>query len=150
MNTTPLLWVLALTAGALIPVQAAANAALSQAIRGKVAFAALILFGVAGGAVLVANLVMGVRPPPASELRAAPAWGYAGGLIVATYVLTITFLVPRLGVGSAIALIVTGQIVGAVLIDHFGLLRAPTVPVTPARLAGAVLMVAGVFLALRR
>ncbi len=72
------------------------------------------------------------------------------GLIVALYVLTITFLAPRLGVGTAVALIVTGQVLDALLIDHFGLLRSLTFPLTAARLAGAVLMIAGVFLALRR
>src|SRR6478752_1067358 len=94
----PLLWALALAAGALIPVQAAANAALARAVGGRADWAGL---------------------------PAAPPWAYAGGLVVAAYVLTITFLVPRLGVGAAVALIVTGQIVGALAVDHFGLLRAP-------------------------
>jgi transporter family-2 protein len=84
------------------------------------------------------------------ELRGAPTWSYVGGFIVAAYVLTITFLVPRLGVGAAIALVVTGQIAAALLIDQFGLFRALTVPLTPVRLLGGVLMVAGVSLALRR
>jgi transporter family-2 protein len=83
-------------------------------------------------------------------LPGAPPWAFAGGLIVAAYVLTITFLVPRLGVGAAVTLIVTGQVLGALAVDHFGLLRAPVFPVTPARAAGAALVAAGAFLALRR
>ena len=67
---------------------------------------------------------------------------------MAFYVFTITFLAPRLGVGTAIALIVAGQVVAALTIDHFGLLRSLTFPLTPARLVGAALMVVGVFLAL--
>jgi len=65
-------------------------------------------------------------------------------------VFTITFLSPRLGVGTAIALIVTGQIFAALTIDHFGLMRSIVVSLTPTRLAGAALMIAGAFLALRR
>jgi transporter family-2 protein len=53
-------------------------------------------------------------------------------------------------VGTAIALIVTGQIAAALAIDHFGLLRSLTFPLTMSRVAGAVLMVVGAFLALRR
>ena len=150
MRTTLLLCLLAVGAGALIPVQAAANAALSKSIEGNVAFAALTLFVVAGATALLAVVLLGARIPPVGTLRAAPAWTYVGGLIVAAYVLTITFLVPRLGVGTAISFIVTGQIAAALVIDHFGLLRSLTVPLTPVRVLGAALMVAGVFLALRR
>jgi transporter family-2 protein len=149
MTTTLLLWLLALVAGALIPVQAAANAALSKSIHGNVPFAALTLFVVAGATTLAAVLLSGGRFPSVEELRAAPAWSYVGGLIVAFYVLTITFLVPRLGVGAAIVLIVTGQIAAALLIDQFGLFRSLAVPLTPVRFLGGVLMVTGVILALR-
>lgn len=135
---------------ALIPVQAAANAALSTSIRGNVPFAALTLFVVAGAASAGAVLLTGLEIPAAASLRAVPWWGYIGGLVVAFYVFTITFLTPRLGVGTAISLIVTGQVVAALTIDHFGLLRSLTFPLTPARLAGGILMVVGVFLALRR
>ena len=150
MRATFLLWLLALVAGALIPVQAAANAALSRSIQGNVPFAALSLFLVAGAASVLAVVLAGAHLPTVASLRAAPWWSYVGGLIVAFYVFTITFLAPRLGVGVAISLIVTGQIVAALTIDHFGLLRSPTFPLTPTRLVGAALMAVGVFLALRR
>jgi transporter family-2 protein len=45
---------------------------------------------------------------------------------------------------------VTGQIFAALTIDHFGLMRSIVVSLTPTRLAGAALMIAGAFLALRR
>jgi bacterial/archaeal transporter family-2 protein len=150
MKTTSLLWLLAFVAGALIPVQAAANAALSKSIQGNVPFAALTLFVVAGVATAVGAVLAGGQIPSAAALRAAPWWSYIGGLIVAFYVFTITFLAPRLGVGTAIALIVIGQVVAALTIDHFGLLRSLTFPLTPGRMVGAVLMAVGVFLALRR
>jgi bacterial/archaeal transporter family-2 protein len=150
VKTTSVLWLLALVAGALIPVQAAANAALSKSIRGNVPFAALTLFVVAGVATVLALLVARAPTPTVDSLRAAPWWSYLGGLIVAFYVFSITFLAPRIGVGTAISLIVTGQILAALAIDHFGLLRSLTFPLTPVRLLGAVLMGIGVFLALRR
>ena len=150
MKTISLLWLLAFVAGALIPVQAAANAALSKSIHGNVPFAALTLFAVAGAASAVVVLLARGQVPPAAALSAAPWWSYLGGVIVAFYVFTITFLAPRLGVGTAISLIVTGQIVAALTIDHLGLLRSPMFPLTPVRAIGAGLMAIGVFLALRR
>jgi transporter family-2 protein len=53
-------------------------------------------------------------------------------------------------VGTAIALIVTGQVLAAITIDHFGLMRSTVVPLSPVRIVGAALIMAGAFLALRR
>ena len=150
MKNAPFLWLLALGAGALIPVQAAANAALSRSIGNNVPFAALTLFAVAVSVTAIGVAVTGAGIPALPALGHAPWWSFIGGLIVAFYVFSITFLAPRLGVGSAIALVVTGQVAAALAIDHYGLMRSLTFPLTPARLLGAVLMVAGVFLALRR
>ncbi len=150
MKTTSALWVLALAAGALIPVQAAANAALSRSLHDNVPFSALTLFAVAGLVTAIGVLAAATPVPTPTQLGAAPWWSFAGGLIVAFYVFSITFLAPRLGVGTAIALVVTGQVMAALTIDHFGLMRSLTFPLTPVRALGAVLMVIGVFLALRR
>jgi len=141
---------LALVAGALIPVQAAANAALSKSLAGGVVASALTLFAVAGTVVLAAVAITRTPLPSWNELRAAPVWSFVGGAIVAIYVLTITFLAPRIGVGTAIGFIVTGQILAALTIDHFGLMRSLQVPITAGRAFGGMLMIAGAFLALRR
>ena len=150
MSGTVLLWLMAVISGALIPVQAASNAALARVIGGNVPFAALTLFITAALATGVVVLASGRGVPDVATLKEAPWWSYSGGLIVAFYVFTITFLSPRLGVGNAIALIVAGQVFSALTIDHFGLMRSLTFALTPARVLGALLMVAGVFLALRR
>lgn len=150
MPTTVLLALLALASGALIPVQAASNAALARVVQDNVPFAATTLFLVAFAVSAAALFVSGQGLPATSELGQAPWWSYAGGPIVAFYVLTITFLAPRLGVGNAIALIVTGQVLAALAIDHFGLLRSLVFPLTLTRLLGGALMIIGVFLALRR
>jgi bacterial/archaeal transporter family-2 protein len=150
MKAIPLLWLLALVSGAFIPVQAAANAALSRVIHGNVPFAAMTLFVIAALVTAIAVLATGITVPTAVQLREAPWWSYSGGLIVAFYVFNITFLAPRLGVGTAIALVVTGQVLSALAIDHFGLFRSAHLPLTPVRVFGGVLMIIGVVLALRK
>jgi transporter family-2 protein len=150
MKATVLLWLMGVASGALIPVQAASNAALSRTIGDNVPFVAFALFLVAAAAAGIAVLGGGRALPAAGELAAAPWWSYSGGFIVAFYVFTITFLSPRLGVGTAIALVVAGQVMSALAIDHFGLMRSLTFALTPTRLLGAALMIVGVFLALRR
>ncbi|MGH7976605.1 MAG: DMT family transporter [Limisphaerales bacterium] len=150
MNAILLFGLLALLAGALIPVQAAANAALSKSLQGNVAVSAVILFVVAGVIACAAVLLSGAKIPSLKQFAAAPTWSYIGGVIVAIYVLTITFLVPRIGVGPAISLIVTGQIMAALIIDQFGLLGALQFSLTTGRIIGAILMITGVFLTTRR
>src|SRR5438270_2002144 len=119
MKATLALCALTLFSGALIPVQAAANAALSRSLGG-IPYAALSLFLLAAIVTGAGILISGSGAPSVSALRAAPWWGYAGGFIITFYIFTITFVAPRLGVGTAIALIVTGQIIAALAIDHFG------------------------------
>ena len=143
-----LLGALAVIVGALIPVQAATNAAMSRVI-GSVAITSLALFAI--GFVVVAGWAIIARAPlPSLEtLGRVPAYGYVGGFIVAGYVISITSLAPRLGVGNAICLVVTGQIVAAVIIDHIGAFGAIVQPVTMGRAIGVVLMIIGVILAKR-
>ena len=149
MKAWLLLPCLALCAGALIPVQAAANASLSRALD-SVVYSALLLF-VVGLAFTSSFIVINRVPVPSlAALTSAPAYSYIGGLIVATYVLSITYLAPRMGVGNAICFIVTGQILVAVLIDHLGLLGSNVSTLTLRRLAGVGLMIAGLFLARSR
>jgi len=139
---------LALVVGALIPVQAATNAAMSRAL-GSFSFASLVLFAV--GFAFVSAWVFITRPefPPFAAYRTAPIYGYLGGVIVGSYVLAITFLAPRLGVGNAICFIVTGQILAAVVIDHFGLFGSLVQAFSWQRALGVLLMIAGLFLAKR-
>lgn len=120
MTGGPLVYIaLALGCGALIAVQAATNVSLIKSV-GSVPYAAAVLFGV-GFAVLLIVAAASGTPPGKGAWASAPVWSYGGGVIVALYLLSITFLVPKIGVGPAIILIVVGQILGATLIDAFGL-----------------------------
>jgi bacterial/archaeal transporter family-2 protein len=143
-----LLGALAVIVGALIPVQAATNAAMSRAI-GSVVITSLALFAIGFVVVAAWAIVIRVPLPSLEALRHVPAYGWLGGFIVASYVIAITFLAPRLGVGNAIRLVVTGQIVAAVIIDHVGAFGAVVQRLTMARAMGVVLMIIGVILARR-
>lgn len=146
MKVWLLLPFMALCAGALTPVQAAANATLSKSI-GSVVYSAALLFMV--GLVFISSYILVNREPLPSltNFMSAPAYSYVGGVIVATYVLSITFLAPRMGIGNAICFIVTGQILVAVLIDHFGWLGATQTSLSISRGIGVTLMIVGLFLA---
>ena len=134
-------------AGVGIPVLAALNASLGARL-GAPATAAAVLFVVAfSAALLTAALTGGVRALPA--LPAQPKHLYLAGLLVAFYVLSVTWIAPRFGVGNAVFFVLLGQLVAAAAIDHFGLFGARLSPLTLNRAAGIALMALGVLLTQR-
>ena len=133
-------------AGLGIPLLAALNAALGQRI-GAPAAAAAILFAVAFGCALAAALLTVPRPWP--TLTGHPWHLYLGGTLVAFYVLSVTWIAPRFGVGNAIFCVLLGQLVSSALIDHFGLFGATAVPLSTGRTVGLLTMAAGVVLTLK-
>jgi transporter family-2 protein len=131
-------------AGIGIPLLAALNANLGARI-GSPAAAAAILFVVAFVAASIATLVSG----GGKALMLAPAQPkhlFLGGLMVAFYVLSITAIAPKFGVGNAVFFVLLGQLVAAAAIDHFGLFGAQTSPLTLTRASGIALMAMGVLL----
>src|SRR5215467_14278486 len=140
---------LALFTGALIPIQAATNAAFSKSI-GTPLITGLMVFIVGLVGMFLFILLSRTAFPPRQQLISAPLYGYLGGIIVAAYVVMITILVPKIGVGTAIGLIVTGQIICAVMIDHFGLFNTVVRTVSPTRIAGMLLMIGGVYLVMKK
>ncbi len=133
-----------LAAGIGIPVLAALNARLGTNI-GSPAAAALILFLVAVTATAVTMGVTGGTGALA-ELAHQPRHLFLAGLLVAFYVLSITWIAPVFGVGNAVFFVLLGQLVSAAAIDHFGLFGAQATALTPMRLAGILVMAGGVAL----
>ena len=140
---------LALITGALIPIQAATNAAFSKSI-GNPLVTGLMVFIVGLVVMILIILISGTTFPTRQQIMSTSLYSYLGGIIVATYVVMITILTPRLGVGTAIGLIVTGQIICAVTIDHFGLFNVAVHSISITRLAGVLLMIAGIYLVMKK
>lgn len=141
--------VLGLLAGAVLPVQGAINAQLRADLQAPIAVAAFsfLLATLAMGVVLVLVVRVGRVPrPQLAGLRTVPWWGWLGGLAGAVYVTSVFLLIPSIGAATTIALTVAGQQLASVAVDQYGLLRLPRRVVTARRLAGVVVMLAGVAL----
>jgi transporter family-2 protein len=135
-----------LAAGIGIPILAALNASLGQRIASP-AVAAFCLFLVALGATGLVVAIVGGGAFKA--LPGQPKHLFLGGLLVAFYVLSVTWIAPRFGVGNAVFFVLLGQMIAAAAIDHFGLFGARVSPLSPTRAAGIALMAAGVFVTQR-
>lgn len=136
---------MALTAGLLIPVQAGINALLGRMAGGAEA-AAFISFLVGTLALAVYLLILRIPLPLTQTAATAPWWYWTGGLLGAFFVTASVLLVPRLGAGVMISVIIAGQIAASLLLDHFGMLGYPVRPLDLQRIVGAGLLAAGVFL----
>jgi transporter family-2 protein len=137
---------LALFAGVLIPIMAALSGAMGRAF-GNPSLAALLVTGGAFLAVLAFTVATGSARWPENLLHAATPLQLAAGLGMAFYVISITYLAPRFGVGNAVMLVVAAQIASSAAIDHFGLFGAPQRPIDWLRAAGLAIMVVGVVIA---
>ncbi|WP_226552708.1 DMT family transporter [Celeribacter naphthalenivorans] len=133
-----------LMAGIGIPIFAALNAQLGARL-GSPALAALVFAVVAFSSIFVYRAVLG-PPVPVRELLHQPAHLFFAGVLFAFYILSITTIAPRFGVGNAVFFVLLGQILSAGVIDHFGLFGAARAPISAMRAAGMLTMAAGLYM----
>ncbi|WP_336946034.1 DMT family transporter [Asaia sp. HN010] len=90
------------------------------------------------------------RPlPTTNDITQMPWWAPLGGITGAVAVFAGLLLIQKLGAGPVNGLTITANLITSLLIDHFGLLRMEVHSLNPYRIAGAVLMIAGVTLIAR-
>jgi transporter family-2 protein len=141
----PFYLVVALGTGAAIAVQALANSRLRVAL-GTPVWAAIAQF-IVGLAALAAIAVLTRQPAPdAGGLSRMPWWGWIGGAVGALFIVVSIVLTPRLGTALTLATITVGQLLAALVLDHYGLLGAPVVRLTLPRVLGAAFLLAGIAL----
>ncbi len=76
----------------------------------------------------------------------APKHLFFAGCPVTFYIVIITYVAPRFGLGNAIFFVLLGQLLSAAVIDHFGLFNAPETRMNMLPVCGLLFMVAGVWL----
>jgi bacterial/archaeal transporter family-2 protein len=69
------------------------------------------------------------------------------GVLGACLVFAIAWLIPQVGAGSVMITLLAGQVLGGLIMSHYGWLGSPVQPVTLTKIAGVVVMIGGVVLA---
>ncbi len=121
-----------------LPVQDALNAQLRSAVKSPMLGASVSL--------LVGSCLMGVGAALGilgrghfRDLVSTPWWVWAGGgLLGAAAVVAALVAIPKSGAALVITATVLGQLIAALILDHFGWLGLPRIPINPWRIAGAV------------
>ena len=147
MNAATVTLVLALIAGFLMAVQAPTNAILGKASGSPVvaAFISFVVGTLALGAVAGATSGRFLAP----ELKAVPWYAWLGGFYGAFFVAIAAFGAPKIGVGPLLTAAIGGQLIGAIILDHFGMLGLSRQPVSLEKLAGVALVLFGAWLVRR-
>jgi transporter family-2 protein len=143
-----LTWILGIVAGFGLTAQVGMNSQLRKVLH-SANLAALISFTV--GTIALIGLLLAMRTPmPAREtLTSVPLWAWFGGLLGAFYVATSTIVAAELGATTLLGLALAGQLVTALVVDHFGWLGLPENPITWTRVGGVALVGLGVWLVSR-
>ena len=135
-------------AGAGVAAQAVINTRLRAAV-GAPLWAAAMQFAVGLALILAVALASRQIPPVTAGLTREPWWIWLGGVFGAAFILVTIVLTPRVGAALTLASIVVGQLTAALLIDHFGWFGGTMIRLSPGRVLGVALLVAGV-VAIRR
>jgi len=138
-----LMWIaLAFLSGAFLPIQAGLNAKLGKAAESPV-YASMLSFLI-GTIGLFTYIILTNQTISWAGVRAAPAHVWLGGLLGAFYVTVIILAFPKLGPGLTFGLVVAGQMIISILLEHFNIMVAQQNPISFMKLLGVLLVVAGV------
>jgi transporter family-2 protein len=138
-------FILPALAGLTITTQAGVNSQLRFAVNNPWV-AAFISFLV--GTIFLGLFIIATKQttPSLAQLRGIELYKFSGGLLGAFFVTVIIFSVPRIGSANVFALVIAGQLLFALVYDHFGLFGFPQSDINWVKLAGVVLLIVGAYL----
>jgi transporter family-2 protein len=129
--------------GMAVPLQAGVNNQLSRAL-GHPLWAVLVSLLISFSVTLPVLLLVRLPAPGLATAAAQPGWVWLGGVLGAFILIASVLLAPRMGAARFVASVVAGQMLISLLLDQFALAGYSSRPINLWRLAGAVLVVAGV------
>jgi transporter family-2 protein len=97
-------------------------------------FFAMIIFG-KGNIFLVKNV---------------PVWQLTGGILGAVYVMISVMMVPKIGIGGVLMLLIIAQLSTSAVIDHFGIFTGIPIPINWKKIAALGLMFSALWLFYRK
>jgi transporter family-2 protein len=134
-----------LVVGIVISLQPPMNGMLARAV-GSAYGAATISIGIAFISILLLIFFMGPGEISRRTLGTVPWWIYLSGTIGAVFVAAGAAISPVTGTLVFFVCIVAGQLIGSILMDHFGAFGLEVRTISPTRVLGLLLVLSGAFL----
>lgn len=131
-------------AGSMITIQSVLNSALGKKTGNLGSVLVLTVVSI------LLLLLLIILFPDTANLKNMPGvsewYLYVGGVLGVAILAAPIFLIPRIGATSTLTALVVGQLLLALIIDHFGLFSFPKIEINLMRTMGIILLVAGAFL----
>lgn len=140
------LWlVIAVVAGVANPFQSGTNAELNKQL-GTPIWAGVVVYATGLGGLLLMQLFVRQAFPESGRMLMVSPWAWMGGLISIASTMAGLMLAQRMGSGVFTGITITAALVSSVMLDQMGAIGFRQHAASPARLAGCVLMIAGVWM----
>lgn len=137
--------IMAILAGAVLPVQAGLNVQLGKSVNQPI-FAAFASFLIGTIGLLIYLFILKFDFSTITQTKTVSPVVWIAGILGAFYVAAVIILAPRLGTALTFVLVVAGQMTVSLVLDHYGLFGLPVKQINWQRLLGVALLVAGVLL----
>jgi len=139
------LYVLTMFLGVVLAVHLAMNGKVGSVLNNARVGNALFWCIGAAGALCIG--LTGWQAGALSPLRQVHPALLTAGILGASLVFAIAWLIPQAGAGPVMITLLAGQVIGGLVMSHYGWLGSPVQPITITKLAGVLVMVGGVVLA---
>ena len=144
-----LFYILPILVGVAISIQSGVNSQLRVALNNPL-LAAFVSF-VTGTIALAILLLFSKQSYPALSVFSTIEWYKLTGGLLGVFVVTVVLLsVQQIGAGNMFVLIIAGQLLTAVLLDHYGLLGLKTSPMNLQKIGGVLLLITGAYLVTKK
>ncbi len=107
------------------------------------------LFWCIGAVAALAIGISGWESGALGPLRQAHPLLLTAGILGASLVFAIAWLIPKVGAGPVMITLLVGQVLGGLILSHFGWLGSPVQPITLTKITGVAVMIGGTILATR-
>jgi bacterial/archaeal transporter family-2 protein len=139
---------LTLLVGIGLPIQVAMNGQI-RTMLGHPLWGAITNFLVGLLVLLVVAALMRAPIPTVALLAKPPAWTWCGGLIGALFVTSAILAGPKIGSATFFTIIIAGQLLTSVVLDHFGVLGFPHNPINFWRITGVLMLIVGAIMVVK-
>jgi transporter family-2 protein len=136
------LYALAMFLGVVLTVHLSMNGFVGAALNNPRVGNALFWCIGAVGAVLIG--LSGWQAGALDGLKQVQPIMLTAGLMGASLVFGIAWLIPQIGAGPGMATLLAGQLITGLVLSHFGWLGSPVQPLTAVKVLGALVMLGGI------
>lgn len=120
-----------------LPMNSAVSRYLGSAITANITFFLIALISA-----VIIFLIWGEHET-IKKINKVPYWLYLSGAVSAIMVLGTTYLIPKVGIRQFFILVVSGQILCAIIMSHYAFLGTPQDPISTKKLVGAAMVILG-------